>query len=391
MNITDTLLSVAGMENADLNLGQVEVTAEAVAEAVLDKELAEVETELAVQDKAIQENEVKLEIVAEKVEELAAEVAGMEAMLAGGAAFNAALFQDKFARAANLASRLGAVKTEVQGSEAYADASTAQIQSYAGMESFKDTMKKAGSSVKKFFVDLYNSFIAWFTGIFNKFKGLESKAKALSAKNTGEPKEKVNLSASASWLPDSGILQPAAPMAKVVAAVDTAAKAAGADGALAAIQNAVKALKELGTASQTSSTENAETFKVSVGDGQFTIVYPKTVAGLSSVNVSGMSGGEAKKDETGYNKGKLGQILANVTSQAKTLQFSKLDASALKSQRDATIASLERMAAEDKADIKADVAGIKAAVRAGLKLQKGGQSLAADLLQAQLSLVSAHF
>jgi hypothetical protein len=390
MNITETLLGVAGMESADLNLGQVEVTAEAVAEAVLDKELAEVEAELATQEKDIQENEVKLEIVSEKVEELAAEVAGMESMLSGGA-FNAVLFQDKFARASRLNARLGATPVEVQGSEAYADASTAQIQSYSGMEAFKDTMKKAGSSVKKFFVDLYNSFIAWFTGIFNKFKGLEAKAKALASKNTGEPKEKVNLSASASWLPDSGTLQPAGPMAKVVAAVDTAAKAAGAEGALTAIQNAVKGLKELGTASQTSSTENAETFKVSVGDGQFTIVYPKTVAGLSSVNVSGMSGGEAKKDETGYNKGKLGTILANVTSQAKTLQFSKLDASALKSQRDATIATLERMAAEDKADVKADVAGIKAAVRAGLKLQKGGQALAADLLQAQLSLVSAHF
>lgn len=389
MSIAALMASVTGTESDDLNLGNVEVTVEAVAEAVVDKELAEVETELAVQDKEIDGIEKDIEILEEKVEELEEEIAGMEAMLAGGE-FNAALFQDKYSRAAKLAARFGAPVAELAGTEC-ADTSSAQLNAFAGIESFKDTAKKAGGAIKKFFVDLYNGFINWFVGLFNKMKGLETKAKGLSAKVSGkEPKEKVNFPASASWLGGKAV-DVTGSLAKVVAAGDTAAKAAFAADALKAVQTAVSALKELGTASQEKTTSDTETFKVKVGEGHFTVVYPHTVAGLGSVSVSAMSGGEAKKDQAPLTKGAIGAMLSGVQSQAKTLQFSKLDSKALTAQRDSTIAILERMAKEDNVDIAKSVAGIKAAVRAILKLQKGGQSLAADLLAAQLAAVNACF
>lgn len=380
--------AVTGAESADLD-SQVEVTAEAVAEAVVDKELAEVEVELVEQEKAIDEAEHSIEVLEEKVEELQEEVDGMESMLSGATEFNAALFHDKYHRARKIAARFGA-SVDIQGAESFADASTASMNALAGIESFKERAGKAKDAIKKFFVDLYNSFIAFFQGLFNKFKGIEQKAKALGNKS-GEAKEKVNLPAAASWLGANGQVAPSGAVSKVVGAGETAVKAAGKEGALSGIQAGVKALKELGTATQTASTEDSETFKVAVGDGHFTVVYPKTVAGLAKVQVSGMSGGEAKKDQDGMKKAQLGSIISSVQSQAKSLQFAKLDSKALTAQRDQTIASLARMAAEDKGDIAEDIAAIKGAAKAALKLQKGALGVAADLLQAQLAFVSAHF
>ncbi|WNV45838.1 internal virion protein [Aeromonas phage AerS_266] len=386
----DTIFAaVAGTESADLDT-QVEVTAEAVAEAIVEKELAEVEVELAEQEKDIEKNDTAIEVLTEKVEELEEEISGMEGMLNGTTEFNSALFHDKMKRAAKIAARFGAT-VEIQGAESFADASTASMNAVAGIESFKERAGKAKEAIKKFFVDLYNGFIAFFMGIFNKFKGLEKQAKNLGTSVVKDPKEKVNLSASASWLPANGKVSPAGDVSKVIGAVETALKAGGKEGALSGVQSAVNALKAVGTASSIASNEATETFKVTVGGGSFTVVYPKTVAGLGKVAVSGLTGGEAKKDQAPMEQGALRSIANDVVGSAKALQFSKLDSKSLTAQRDNTIASLERMAAEDKTDVKEDIDAIKAACRAGLKLQKGALSVAADLLQAQLALVKAHY
>lgn len=386
----DTIFAaVAGTESADLD-HQVEVTAEAVAEAVVEKELAEVETELAEQDKEIEKNDTAIEILTEKVEELEEEISGMESMLNGATEFNSALFHDKMKRAAKIAARFGTT-VEVQGAESFADASTATMNAVAGIESFKERAGKAKEAIKKFFIDLYNGFIAFFQGLFNKFKGLEKQAKNLGTSVVKEPKEKVTLSASAGWLPKNGKVSPAADVGKVIGAVETAVKAASKEGALSGVQSAVNAVKAMGTASATASNEDTETFKVTVGTGTFTVVYPKTVSGLAKVAISSINGGEAQKDQPAMGQAELRSIANDVVASAKALQFSKLDSKALTAQRDQTIASLERMAAEDKTDIKEDIAAIKAACRAGLKVQKGALSVAADLLQAQISLVKAHY
>lgn len=386
----DTIFAaVAGTESADLDQ-QVEVTAEAVAEAIVEKELAEVETELAVQEKEIEKNDTAIEVLAEKVEELEEEISGMESMLSGSTEFNSALFHDKMKRAGKIAARFG-TSVEIQGAESFADASTASMNAVAGIESFKERAGKAKDAIKKFFVDLYNGFIAFFQGLFNKFKGLEKQAKNLGTSVVKDPKEKVNLSASASWLPKNGKVSPAGDVSKVIGAVETALKSGDKAGALSGIQSAVNAVKAMGTASSTASTEDTETFKVTIGAGAFTVVYPKTVAGLAKVSVSSIAGGEAQKDQAGMGQADLRSIANDVVGSAKSLQFSKLDSKALTAQRDQTIASLERMAAEDKADVKDDVAAIKAACRAGLKVQKGALGLAGDLLQAQIALVKAHY
>lgn len=395
MSLHDSIFAaVAGTESADLE-NTIAVTAEEAAEAVVDKELAEVEVDIVEAEKDIDELEAKTEILEEKVEELEEEIAGLEAMVSGATPFNAGLAQDMYRRAAKIANRFSAPDAQigVMGAESFADSSTAALNIHAGMLSFKDKVKSAGSAIKKFFVDLYNSFIAFFQGIFNKFKGLENKANAMK-KSTSSKEAKtgeISLPAAASWLAaDGGAPDVVGAMNKVIAGVDTAAKAADGKNAVGGIESAANGLKGLGQAASTASSEGSETFKVSVGKGTFTVTVPKTEEGLAKVGVSALAGGEADKS-VAVSKSRLGTILTEVATKAKALQFAKLDSKALQAQRDKTIATLERMASEDKADVKKDIAGIKAAVKAGLKLQQGGLKVAGSILGAQLAFVGAHF
>lgn len=393
--MNETFAQIAGLENADENQVIV-VSPEQAAEVVADLTIAEAQNEIQVAEAQLDKAEAQIEVVEDKLEDLQEQIAGMEAMMGNVTPFNAAMMHAHFARANKISNAWAkpADRFDVMGAESLSDASTAELRARAGVEAFKDRAKAAGAAIKKFFVDLYNSFIAFFQGIFNKFKGFEQKANAAKsslASKTAKEGE-ISVPAAAGWLKADGSFEgtPSTAVVKALAGVETAAKAADGKAAVSGIEAAVNGLKGMGSASSTSSSESTETFKVTVGTGHFSVTSPKTEAGFGAVNVTGLSGGEAGKTAA-LSKSRLGTLLGDVAAEAKKLQHSKLDSKALVAQRDKTIATLERMAAEDKEDASKDIAGIKAAVKAGLKLQKGALGVAGQLLAAQLALVNAHF
>lgn len=393
MSLHDIFASVTGNESIDGAVeGQIEATVEAVVEAQVAAEIAEAGEAVAEAEADIKEAEVAIEALEEKVEELEEVVEGMESMLSGATPFNAALFHSQYQRAAKISSKFGQ-PAEVHGVESFADASTASLNALAGVESFKETAAKGVAAVKKFFVDLYNGFINFFVGIFNKFKGIENRAKSLQSKIGSKEKlaEKPMLSKSAGWLNDKGEL-PGNLSGAVSAGVEKAMEAARGKGkALDNLSSAAEGFKKLGTASVTSQTNDSATFKVAVNKGSFTVVVPKTDAGLAltAINVAGLEGGE-KKEGTPKSKNELEAICRAVQSNAKQMQNAKLDRKAMEANRDQTIAMLERDSAQLNVENKGIIATTKNATKGGLKLQSGMLKLAGVLLTAQLDFVSAH-
>ena len=86
---------------------------------------------------------------------------------------------------------------------------------------------------------------------------------------------------------------------------------------------------------------------------------------------------------------KLQDLATKVMVEAKKLQLSKLDRKALEATRDATIAKLEKLAAEQGADKKGQIAEYRNGTKGALKLQQGGLKVAGTILSAQLDYVAA--
>lgn len=390
---------IAGQESQDLDLSVVaipEVAADAAAEAVIDKEIAEHDRDIAEHDHAIEKLETAIEAVEDKQEELEEIVDGLESMMTGATPFNAALFHDKMARGAKISAKFGA-PLEIQGAESFADASTANLNAFAGIESMKETATKAAGAVKQFFVQLYQSFIAVIEGLLNRFKGLEQKANVLkSAMGSKEVAgDKVKLPKSAAVLNEKGhagvttaIL---AGLGKVYQGLDGLG-GSNEDGPAKAVEAVAEALAGMGSKSVASKTETTETLEVKVNGVTVKIVSPLTDAGVGSASFT-VSAGEAPGEITALGKPALVQICSEVAADAKKLQAAKLDKRALTQLRDRAIAEMEKRAAAhdaSKEDKKAATSSIKDAHKASLKLGRAALGFGGDVLDAQLAFVKAH-
>lgn len=408
MSLAQIFSSVAGQESADLDETTIVATAEEAAEAVVEAEIAEANADIAEQEKDIAQLETAIEAVEEKVEELEEHVDGLESMISGATPFNAGLFAHQYAQASKIAAKFG-VPTEVKGAESFADASTANLNAYAGIEAFKDTALKAAGAVKKFFVDLYNSFINLFVGLFNKLKGIKNSAMVTKAavNKAEKTKDEVTLPKSANLLNAGGGSEAIASLVavggKVYSELQDLGMAMDGDSA-----NAVHAVAStfagIGSKTIENKTETTETLVVKLGvGGEVRITAPTKDAGISKTTVS-VKAGETAPTGSKMEKSALINLLNSVASNADKLQNAKLDKSALNQQRDKAIAVMEKNAknsapaADDKdgrkaagAEKKLATAAIKSAHNAGLKLGRAATSLGADILGAQIAFVKAHF
>ncbi|QYN79983.1 internal head protein [Kosakonia phage Kc263] len=396
MSLANIFSSVAGQESAELDMPAVVATAEEAAEAVVEAEIKTAEADIAEVEKDIAQQETAIEALEEKVEELEEVIEGTESMLRGDTPFNAGLFAHQFKQGAKIVAKFGA-PVEVSGVESYADVSTANLNAYAGIESFKETAGKAIGAIKKFFVDLYNSFINMFSGMFNKLKGLGQKAQVIksSVLSGGEVKSGVTPPKSAGLLETNGTSKAVDALAKACGSVYGAVNKLGSgaeNSAASAIAEVADDFAKAGTKSVEGKSDSTETLAIKVGQGATVkVVSPTKDAGLGSVKVSfSLEGTPAASTAS---KTDLVSILTNVINGSRTLQNAKLDKTALTRQRDQAIGMMTKLADiadADKKDRKAGAGAIKAAHTAGLKLGAGAVKLGTAILDAQLDFVKAH-
>lgn len=394
-NLKSLFASIAGNENADLDaslIQQVEVTAEEAAEAVIEKEIVECEKDIAEHDHQMEKHEDAIDAIEEKVEELEEVIEGLESQMTGNTAFNAGLFAHQYAQGAKIVAKMGGA-VERHGAESFSDASTANLNALAGVEAMKEMAGKAAGAAKKFFVELYNGFIAVITGLFNRFKGIEKKAANMKAQVSGAGADKftgeVTRSGSAKWADQHG----KAP--KVVDAIIAAGntlsatlEAGNAGGIVDGIDSVINKLAAMGT-----KTTEGDKVIIDVNGGRVEIHAPKDDADLGKVSIAVKAPGDNTKwTAPKPTKSALEGICSEVAAQAKKLQIAKFDSKALTATRDKAIAMMEKRGAEegrDGADVKSGVGAIKAGHRAGMKLIRGAFGLAGDVLDGQLSFVKA--
>lgn len=404
MSLKDIFSSVAGQESADVDLPVVVATAEEAAEAVVEAELQTAEADIAQNEKDIAQHETAIEALEEKVEELEEVIEGVESMMNGATPFNAALFAHQYNQGAKIVAKFGA-PVEVQGAESFADASTANLNAYAGVESFKEVAGKAAAKIKQFFIDLYNSFINLFVGLFNKLKAVKNKAVTTKAAlNKAEKvKESVTLPKSASLLNSDGETSAINSLVQVGGKVYSELQGLGVamDGDSAkAVAAIADTLAGIGTKEVSAKNETNETYSVKLNNAVVSIVTPLTDAGISKTAVT-VKAGEVPANFTPVSKAQLLKIVNEVAGNADKLQNAKLDKSSLNAQRDRAIGVMSKAAADAagregadtdaiKKEKKVAVTAIKAAHTAGLKLGRAATSLGAEILEAQLSFVKAH-
>lgn len=395
MSLKNVFASIAGQESADLDpalAGIVEVTAEEAAEAVIDKELAEADKCIAEHDHEIEKHEDAIEAIEEKVEELEEIVDGLESQMSGATPFNAGLFAHQYAQGARIVAKMGA-PVELHGAESYADASTANLNALAGVESMKETAGKAAAAAKKFFVELYNGFIAVITGLFNRFDGIEKKAANVKAQVAGKDaaaiKGEVTRTGNMRWLDANGHAPKVAD--SIVEAGNTLAATMdtiNAGGVVDGIDRVIDKLAKMGTKKV-----NGDVVEIHINGGVVAIHAPKDDADLPKVAFTvKAAAGEAGKGEK-LGKPALEAICNEVAKDAKKLQIAKFDSRALTASRDKAIAQMEKRGAEkdeDRKNVKSGVAAIKNGHRAGMKLIRGAFGLGGDVLDGQLAFVKAH-
>lgn len=395
MSLKNMFAQIAGQESADLDASlvqQVEVTAEQAAEAVIEKEISDCEKDIADHDHQFEKHEDAIDAIEEKVEELEEVIEGLESMMSGNTPFNAGLFAYQFNQGAKIVSKMGA-PVERQGAESFSDASTANLNALAGVESMKEVAGKAAGAAKKFFIELYNGFIAVITGIFNRFKGIEKKAANMKAQVSAAGADKftgdVTRSGAAKWVDAKGMAPKV--VEAVVSASNTLAGTLGATSDYSPVDSINSVIDKLAAAG-TKKTEGDKVL-IEIGSGHAEIVAPKDEADLNKVSFTV----RAPSTSTNWtapkpSKSVLEGICTSVASQAKSLQVAKLDSKSLTATRDKAIAMMEKRGADDdegKKATKASVAGIKSMHRAGMKLIRGALGLAGDVLDGQLAFVKA--
>lgn len=403
MSIQAILAGVYGAE--DLGEAEVVATAEEAAEAIIDKEIAEIETEVAEASAEVSEHTNAIEALEEKVEELEEAVEGMEALTGGKEPWNPALFAERYAKAAKIASKLGNDKIDVLGAESLADENTALLTTVNGMEGFKETAAKAGGAIKAFFVGLYNGVINWMGGLFNGFIAKKTKADSLIKKIDGEKfkaKEKYSEGKWAAYL--SGGKETTL-LASTINGVQTAAVAVlskeNPAELVAGVKSAIDALTKVGQSSVSATNELSETINVKYGNGaKIVIISPKAAdkqidKALNKVSMKSAVGEYTpKKDQAGLSAQDLKAILNAVKNDCDKLRYAKADGKSLTAARDHTISNMERAAARKDADGKKEsayaISCVKGAHKGALNLLTGATDLASKIISARLALVSAN-
>lgn len=398
MSILDSVFaSVTGNNSLDLNESEIVATAEEAAEAVVDAAISDSEADIAEHEKDIQSHEVAIESLEDKVEELEEIIDGQESMMSGATPFNAGLFHDRMVRGAKIVARMGA-PIEVGGVESYADASTANLQAYSGIESMKETATKAIAAAKKFFIDLYNSFISLFTGLFNKLKAQGDKAQVMKSAllKGGEVKSDVTPPKSASLLETNGKSKAVDVLVRATGTIYSEMNKLGSgavDSGAAAVSAIAEEIAKVGSKSVEGKTDSTETLDVKVGQsGKLKIVSPLKDGGIGSTKLTFTLGEAPAKSSA--SKSDLVSVLTEVIDGSRKLQNAKLDKTALAQQRDKAIGVMSKLAAMEpdagKDEKKQGAGAIKAAHAAALKLGTGALRLGGEIMSAQIDFVKAH-
>lgn len=390
MSLQDIFLSVTGAESAELEapiVAIVETTAEEAAEAVVDKEIAEIEKDVTEVCAEQEKQETAIEAVEEKIEDLQEQVDGMEKMMSGETPFNAALFAHHYNRGAKIMAKFGAT-VDHHGAESFADASTANLNALAGCESMKETAVKAGAAVKNFFISLFNGFIAAIVGLFNKFKGIEKKGEIVKAKVAKSEGGKGEVTRTGKMLyagPTGSVDHVASAVTKAATSLAIALGNGNPEAMVSEVQKVANDLASMGKKTVKGSDDSSETWEIAAQDAIITIVSPKNEAGLAKVRLTHAAANSSSKAPA-LDKAKLSSICDSVIAEAKKMQANKLGESALKTARDKAIGQIEKASADGKAKIEVIRNGHKAA----MKLLQGAMDVGATALEGALAFVNAN-
>lgn len=416
------LTSVFGAE--DIGGGAAPETVEGAVyqEAVQDAAISEVEKDMAQVEAQVEATETQMDQVEDRVDEIEEDLAELKDMVDGNEAWNPGLAKHIYTRLVKKSNAFvvpGFDALELQGQEAFGERQDAQIALVSGMEAIGEKMKKVGGAIKTFFVNLYNGFIAWFTGLFNKYKGIEKKAQNMKTRIQGTADDKIKKEIKlGGWnrylnidkrKTDAGneLNIQADAVKQVCEDMISALKEGGASPTNLAQRFAEKLNAYLTKAADDKSSgegnENTTTVKGKIGGIQVVAVVPKTDAknkgaALKAANITFKATGEGSKTDgtiaSSANKSLLTKWCDSVISNAKKLQLDKFSNKALETQRDQAVAVASQMETggdEDKAkEKKENIAIIHGGHTAALKISKNVQSFAGDQLLATLGYVNAH-
>jgi len=380
---------------------------EAVVEVMQEirAEVAEATAEIQEQSEVIEEMADQIDAIEEASEEVVEAVEGMESMLKSGN-FDSRAFASLYNNASKLSARH-------LGAEDLYDASTTETVARDGMEGLMDKVKGAGAAVLEFIRRIFNGVVAFFTGLFNKVKGLQKKAANVRVsldKEGAKVKEKIKLG---SWngyvnYGEKGLFEKA--LALTDAAVATGAYANLLDGEIG-LGEFNTAYGALVSTMKSKITEFAATAEKKEGDksnyiGEFAglrLVFTsegKTDSledaakaarslGLRAVKTekfATLSKGEAAPKVN--NVGALKTALTGVEKHLKSLETAKVDQKFAAAKRDKLVGYINAAGAD--ADAGKKVALVKAVASSAATLTKTVNSLAADICGAVIDGIAAH-
>ena len=406
------LSAILGSEDMDLDQPVV-VSPEVVVEQQQDVAIAEAEAEVAEVAADVEQAESDIEVLEERVEDLEEAVEGLESMINGSESWNPALAESLYARARKIDARTFGEDSAVsfKGAESFSDRDTAQMEILSGLEDLKEKASKLWEAVKQFFINLYNNMISFFQGLFNRFRGIETKAQAMVTRvnNTADDKIKKEITLGG-WnaFVDAEKTKGKATVGHTSAIASIRQLGQGIVGGMEhVVENNRKALSKLveGGSDKKSDDKdkNVETLEFKQGGIAFTVTMPLSApenkaSALAQTKVSYKATKDGVKTSgtltTGSSKSDLAEIAKSVVKDAKDAQVAQFKEQELKTARDKAIASIEVNArggedAEKKA-AKEQVAIVKNGHNANLRCAATISRFEGDLLKAKLQYVSAH-
>lgn len=379
-------------------------------------EVAEATAEIQEQSEVIEEMADQIDAIEEASEEVVEAVEGMESMLKSGN-FDSRAFASLYNNASKLSARhLGGAPSKGAprvGAEDLYDASTTETVARDGMEGLMDKVKGAGAAVLEFIRRIFNGVVAFFTGLFNKVKGLQKKAANVRVsldKEGAKVKEKIKLGGWNGYVNygEKGLFEKA--LALTDAAVATGAYANLLDGEIG-LGEFNTAYGALVSTMKSKITEFAATAEKKEGDksnyiGEFAglrLVFTsegKTDSledaakaarslGLRAVKTekfATLSKGEVAPKVN--NVGALKTALTGVEKHLKSLETAKVDQKFAAAKRDKLVGYINAAGAD--ADASKKVALVKAVASSAATLTKTVNSLAADICGAVIDGIAAH-
>lgn len=410
------LHEILGGESEDI---VVEVSPEQFVEQQQNEAIAEAEADIAEAQEDIAQNESDIETLEERVEDLEEAVEGLESMINGRRSWNPELAQELYNRARKIDVRTFGEDRAVsfKGAECFSDKDTAMYEVLSGLESFKDKAKKMWEGIKNFFINLYKSIIAFFVGLFNRFKGLEKKADALKSRIANMDEEKIKKEIKlGSWNAFVNIENrhgdDGKALRKLSSTITSACKTIGsslvgddAEKTVKQIADSLDSIVKEGEKKHTKdSNDNTITYEIKVGAVNVTITMPKDnakdkVTALKETKVSYTVGKEGAKldgtltDKSG-NKTSMTFWCDKMREAAQEAQLAQFDQKALSNSRDKAVAKAEiavRNTGEDnKETARKNVQIIMQSHAAAMRISRTLLNFDGDMIKAGLAYVSAH-